>query len=201
MNEIKENFEYVNCNLCGKDNFELYLKQQDVRYDTTPRDIFNLVRCKNCGLVYLNPRPTRKYIINFYPSDYDVYRINEKQAHFKKFFNLNYIRHAISLRERYKIINKHHKATGNILDVGPAAGEFLIYMKSKKWQVTGVEISRDMCAYLTSTHRINCVNSGFNDLDLNKIIEFQNKFDVITFWSSFEHLFYPKEALEICKKI
>jgi len=53
--------EYVNCNLCGSNEYKLFKEINGYR----------LVKCKRCGLVYLNPRPTQqemkdKYSVHYY---------------------------------------------------------------------------------------------------------------------------------------
>ena len=71
--------ESTNCNLCGIDDFELYLRQKDCRYSETPRDVFQLVKCKRCDLIYLNTRPTREYLQEFYPDNfYEPRKLQDK---------------------------------------------------------------------------------------------------------------------------
>ncbi len=38
--------------------------------DKNRNDVFRLVKCKNCGLQYLNPRPTKQQIGHYYSEDY-----------------------------------------------------------------------------------------------------------------------------------
>ena len=53
--------ENVNCNLCSADDSRLIYKKEN----------YNVVRCKKCGLTYINPRPDKNELImavsgNFY---------------------------------------------------------------------------------------------------------------------------------------
>jgi len=73
---MKENFEiekeYVRCNLCDADNTQLLFVGKDRLFKKA--GLFNVVKCKECGLIYLNPRPTQKSISYYYPPDYDPYK-------------------------------------------------------------------------------------------------------------------------------
>lgn len=69
--------QYVKCNLCDKDETTLYFEVEEKI--TTKREKFNIVKCKNCGLIYTNPRPPKDVILRYYPAEYlveqDAYRI------------------------------------------------------------------------------------------------------------------------------
>ena len=73
---MSENFEiekeYVNCNLCNADNTQLLFTGKDRRFKK--EGLFNVVKCKECGLIYLNPRPTQVDIGYYYPTEYWPYR-------------------------------------------------------------------------------------------------------------------------------
>ncbi len=55
--------ESVNCAICGEDN-------TDILYVV---DSFRIVRCSNCGLVYVNPRLSNDELKHIYDSQ-DYYR-------------------------------------------------------------------------------------------------------------------------------
>lgn len=73
---MSENFEiekeYVRCNLCEADNSQLLFVGKDRWFKK--EGLFNVVKCKECGLIYLNPRPTQKDIGHYYPTEYCPYR-------------------------------------------------------------------------------------------------------------------------------
>ena len=56
--------EYVDCELCGIDNTKFMFQVRD--RNSTEKRVFNLVKCKTCGLAYLNPRPTKEEINEYY---------------------------------------------------------------------------------------------------------------------------------------
>jgi uncharacterized Zn finger protein len=46
--------ERVKCAICGAEDYNVVLTAEDYRFHTTDEK-FNLVRCRQCGLVYVNP--------------------------------------------------------------------------------------------------------------------------------------------------
>jgi len=66
--------KYVNCALCGEDDTNLLFVGKDRLHHKDGQ--FKVVKCKHCGLIYTNPRPTKETIKYFYPSDYYAYQDN-----------------------------------------------------------------------------------------------------------------------------
>jgi hypothetical protein len=59
MEEIK------NCLICGKPDFTSYLNCTD--YFLT-KETFNIVKCKSCGFIFVNPRPSKAELYKYYES-------------------------------------------------------------------------------------------------------------------------------------
>ena len=193
--------EYTNCNLCGSDNYRVYHQQKDMRYINTPRDVFMLVKCETCGLIYLNPRPSRSSISKFYPSAFYNYRRKNDRTPSrvpKLLDKLNFYkqRRIKAIEERAKVISKHFRGVGTLLDVGSAEGHFLKKMKDKGWVVVGVEMSEGMCKYARREYGIECINGNFNGIAFR-----EKSFDVVTFWASLEHVYNPLGAIDLCQKL
>ena len=87
MNETdKTKLEYIECNFCGGDNTEHLFRGYDLWHNLDipkeNKEKFNVVRCKGCGLIYLNPRIHPDYIGEYYFKDYishteDIPRIRD----------------------------------------------------------------------------------------------------------------------------
>src|SRR5262245_16425040 len=76
---MKSNIRKVDtsCNTCGSTNRELVTTGREHEYDNTTDDLFNVVRCQDCGLVYLNPRTDIPELDTIYPPNYYAYKIEE----------------------------------------------------------------------------------------------------------------------------
>ena len=62
------------CLLCGRENAEILLEARDANPGERPALQFAVVRCRDCSLIYTNPRPDAESIGGFYPADYRPHR-------------------------------------------------------------------------------------------------------------------------------
>jgi hypothetical protein len=118
--------EWTTCNLCGSDDTTLYCEGRDRQLGGTER--FQLVRCQQCGLVYLNPRPSRGEMDRHYPDNYEPFT-RAKNSSNGQVAHWGYRRY---LDKRRKSV-MNWKLSGRLLDVGCATGEFLAYMAEHDW--------------------------------------------------------------------
>jgi SAM-dependent methyltransferase len=58
---------HVSCGVCGSDDPEPVAVGEDFEYRTSD-DTFLMVRCRSCGLFYLNPRPAEHEAERIYPA-------------------------------------------------------------------------------------------------------------------------------------
>jgi SAM-dependent methyltransferase len=164
--------ERVACNLCGaSDTRTLYIRK-DYRFWVDDAD-WPVVQCRDCGLGYLNPRPTRAEIDRYYPASYFTNRSNEER----------YERQAAYLAG----------PPGWLLDIGAAGGDFLAVMKKRGWEVEGVEpFAQADNPYGIDIHHLSFPNEcGLSD----------QRFDAITAWAVFEHLHDPAKAFSECARL
>jgi SAM-dependent methyltransferase len=115
--------ETVNCDLCGADDTELVLEEKDLLHRIG--GTFYLVRCRQCGLMYLNPRPTIEEIARYYPGDYQPYTtINEDDSVIVR------LDHRYGASKRYRaVVARADVKEGRVLDIGCSTGEFLDAMR------------------------------------------------------------------------
>lgn len=78
--------EYVSCNLCASNRAELLFVSKDMLLNEPGQ--FRIVKCKNCGLIYLNPRPTKSSLEQYYPNQYYSYQppAHKKRGRLEEFF-------------------------------------------------------------------------------------------------------------------
>ena len=73
---LEQKLEHISCYLCGKDTYETIITSHSTTstpFKTSVKDrdeVFKLVKCKSCGLHYINPRPIKQQIGYYYSEDY-----------------------------------------------------------------------------------------------------------------------------------
>jgi len=175
-------FEQVRCNLCGADD----------ALPVTEIDGFHIVRCRQCGLVYVNPRYREEFLQGIYTKEY--YDHDGIQNGLEFFGYDNYLADEenikITFAKRLKTIERY-VAQGRLLDIGCATGFFLDLARSEGWEVAGTEVS-DFGARL-ARERFDL------DVCLGTLKELRfdaGAFDVVTMWDVIEHVVDPLGELE-----
>ena len=155
--------EYVNCNLCGADcNQLLFIK-----------DDYEVVKCKKCNLVYINPRVRKVQLKEKYAGDY----------------SLGYIAKKVSKRKRAKKIVKRiskFKGKGRFLDIGCSAGFILEAARERGFDPYGVEISPHALRYAREELKLEVFDGYLEDAHFA-----DGFFDVVTMYNLLEHVLDP----------
>lgn len=177
--------EKVKCALCGQGLSETILIGKDYRYNLS-NDRFYIVKCPDCNLLYLNPRPLKEKMGQFYP---EAYYPQESflQRILKPFFQ----RSLSKIKTIYS-----YKSKGKILEIGCGDGDLLFSLKKRGFQTYGVDVSRKACLLAEKKVGKNVFNCEVTDCD------FPPKFfDVIVLNHSFEHVGSPTDSLKEIKRI
>jgi hypothetical protein len=64
----------VACNFCGSQSRQLVTSGMDYEYEVSD-DTFQMMKCRDCGLVYMNPRPDVSELPVLYPPHYAPYNV------------------------------------------------------------------------------------------------------------------------------
>ena len=154
---------------------------------------FPYVRCLNCGLVYLQVRPTPEEIGLYYPSEYQPYRtaIQDERYPWMRWARNRNIQKYCQIVARYSAHNP-----GKVLDIGCSTGIFLDAMRQRTWDATGVEISQEAVAYAQQRFGLNVVQGQLEEIHFET-----ESFDAITLWNVFEHLYNPNETLQEIQRL
>ena len=152
-------------------------------------DLVATRRCRNCGLIYLCPRPKPDAIAAYYPDDYLPFRPaieDEPRA------LMRWARRRKMIRRRELVEQFSERRTGRILDVGCSTGLFLHEMDLGAWSVAGVELTASAAGYARDRFGIEVFEGMLEDADFAPA-----SFDVITFWDVLEHVYAPSETLDL----
>jgi len=179
----KSEFEEVNCGLCGSRDYRVLLRVKD--YERGLPGIFLIVSCRQCQLVFLNPRPTEEGISFYYTQDewsrakgavpIEAARISRRPWRETQAFRCRPI--------------LAHRQTGAILDVGCGDGLLLKFLSEKGWECHGIEVGSVAVEYA----RMQGLN--VREARIEEISFPENSFDAVSFFGVLEHLHHPLEAL------
>jgi 2-polyprenyl-3-methyl-5-hydroxy-6-metoxy-1,4-benzoquinol methylase len=126
----EERQETVPCPCCGSARARPYLSC----------DGFAFVRCRDCAIVFQNPRPVFEDVRKRYAAEYFSYEL----ANESNFFGLMRLGlEDVRFQERAAAL----RAPRTFLDIGCATGMLIESMKKEGWEVQGVDLCRESADY------------------------------------------------------
>jgi 2-polyprenyl-3-methyl-5-hydroxy-6-metoxy-1,4-benzoquinol methylase len=156
---------------------------------------FRIVRCRGCGLMRTDPRPTPASIGFYYPETYSPYLVDgpparpaKPRAGWKRAID----RIAGAGASSHDV---PPLSPGRLLEIGCSGGAYLEEMRSRGWQVEGVEFSAHAAAIAQG--RGLRVHVGA----LESIGALSGPFDLIAGWMVLEHLHRPVEVLRMLRGV
>lgn len=210
MTDIDLSLEYSSlCYLCGSEGSILHPRLIDFLYGADGE--WSLKRCKNpdCGLVWLDPRPTEKEIIKVYAKYYTHDLAGDKCSRegifqylvrkgIKFFYSI--IKQATLIkagRKRIDIMYLDDIKPGKLLEIGCGNGDRLIKIRRLGWKVEGQEIdSMAVSACSKRYPELKVSLGGVHDLSYP-----DDTFDAVIMNHIVEHLHDPASILRECLRI
>ncbi|MBK8626545.1 MAG: methyltransferase domain-containing protein [Saprospiraceae bacterium] len=172
----------MNCNSCNGSKHSNFIN---------PKCFFtnaqlSVVKCSNCGLIYLHPRPEKKLGLEYFENAY---------SNAKGFDKIDYYRDVESImnrnKSRWELISKLNAPNHKILDFGAGQGYFVKIAQNNNWNANGVEISGEGRKSAKLNLDVN-LKSALNELKTSD-------FGIITLWDVIEHLEDPKQTIiDLC---
>lgn len=157
---------------------------------------FNLVKCRRCGLIYLNPRLTIEELNKIYSKDY----YENKEG---KFGHKDYLENFTRYRDIFDKVFEHRlkqvqrfKANGKLLEVGCAYGFLLDFFRKNGWNVSGVEISKESSSYAREWFGLKVLTDTIEHAPYP-----DEEFDVVLMLDIIEHLPDPITSLKEVRRI
>jgi SAM-dependent methyltransferase len=175
------NFENIACPGCGSSDHQPFLEVRD-RFEVLPGRLFSIVRCADCGLLFLNPRPDANSISAFYaPERYDPFLSGKERRSLRdaayrmvRFFTM-----------RRKAARAAAGVTAGVraLDVGCATGELMVRLRNRGLEVFGVEPDAKAAEFARRTCDLTVWTGG-----IEAVPDSAGRFDLITLWHVLEHV-------------
>lgn len=172
--------ETVRCCVCGAGKTEdtPVATGFDFEYEST-HDCFKFMRCANCGLVYLNPRPTADELPTIYPHDYYAYHYQDVVHPLARA-----VKSFLDARKMDGWLAHLRDEKPRFLDVGCGDGRYLRALHKRgdpKDRLWGVELDRNVVESLRregfrACHgRIECITElpaeGFDLIVMLQVLE------------------------------
>ena len=222
---LKPGMESVICDLCHSDQSEVVIRQRDLLLEVT-NDEFTIVKCCRCGLVYLNPRPSKDLLGSYYPTVYYPpvqakaqpplqQQAKKFSARIKRRVLEEYYGYPLaSSVGRSRILRRillwpdktlrelkgRHplpwRGEGKVLDIGCGAGGNLKALQDQGWEPYGIEIS-DVAA----VHARALVTGNIHAGTLESAPFAPKTFDLVLMSHSLEHLPSPIDALHRANRL
>lgn len=174
--------ETVPCNLCGSQRFAALYEIPDRKFFRN--EFFQVVECSECGLGFVNPRPTVSEIQKYYPA-----------AYFEKpptKSNERYMQRRFAAEAKYLKDLESDGSSKKLLDLGCATGDFPRFMAARGWNVEGVEVS--VAAEQIKDFRV--YTEEFQDIPVN-----EPTYDAVTAWAVLEHVHNPMAYFEKAARV
>lgn len=206
-------WEHVPCPLCGSDQYAVHLVTRDLLF-SLPGE-FQLVRCKACRHLYLNPRPSADCIHHFYPKHYGPHHLAASDESLtstqgdsvnsgkRPWYLSRLIRGIPGLRSLYywlseshaEVIPEVHDSPKRALELGCADGCFLERLQQQGWEAQGVELVAGPAR--RAQQRGLQVHVG----QLEPGLFPSRYFDAVFAWMVIEHLHDPQATLREIRRI
>lgn len=188
--------EYVACSLCGGRDTAPFIPST---LDKVPHGHWSayactssgygrhgpIVRCRTCGLVYVNPRPTGDDVLDIYTAVKDPLYLAERAGRVLTF------EHHLKPMTRFT-----GPADGRrLLDVGAYTGVFVEIAAQHGWDAWGVEPSAWGVAQ-ARTRGLQMIQGTLEEANVDA-----GSFGVVTMWDVIEHVPDPAETLRAAWRV
>jgi len=187
------------CPVCWKDNYRHLFRPLQ-----SPGPI---VKCKECGFVFVNPIETTKALIQDGPV------LGDRPAHLLQSSNVDDIKGSweqplikgymrelpakkLNAQDAMSHINGLFKRRGTLLDIGCGCGVFLSVACQEGWDCYGIEPLVMHAIFARAHFGLRIVTDTLRDDTYPS-----DFFDVVTAFQVFEHLISPDQEIEKIRRI
>ena len=174
------NVTFNPCPGCGK------LPGSDNERVATRKDGLQVIRCFECRLVHVNPRPDANELDRYYAEG----TVSEQMG-------AGYLERLDSTiaMGHYKCLNAIPEPSlggalkeAKVLDVACAAGHMMLCLRRRNWSVYGVELSQELANVARRRYRLDNVCSSRSLAEITDWLNVKGPFQLITMMDILEHV-------------
>jgi SAM-dependent methyltransferase len=175
------------CPACDEPEFRVLFHAGDRLYRTTAEQ-FRILQCARCGLIRLDPWPSREKLASYYPEDYwfapangAADRLEEAWRRLVISDHVEFVRKAL----------RHAGEDGLVLDVGCGGGLFVRVLRERGIRAIGLDLSPRAAALAWRANGSPTVCGSLKQAPLPP-----SSCAVVTMFHVLEHLEDPAEYLD-----
>ncbi|MFH1508116.1 MAG: glycosyltransferase [Candidatus Omnitrophota bacterium] len=153
---------------------------------------YRIVRCLGCGFMFLKPLPAKEVLAGIYkdPRYFEDYYIpGSSGLGYLQGVSVENLHHKMAITMLSRHINK-----GSLLDIGSAAGAFMLQAREAGFTVRGIEPNLQMADLAGKKFGLD-VDAG----EFREGLYPLESFDVVHLGDVLEHLLEPRESLAVIK--
>ena len=170
--------EIHRCPICDGNTFIPFISALD---HSISREMFSLIKCRDCELLITSPRPANNQLDKYYTSP--AYTSHISTA--KNIIDKIYLKaRNFTLKWKLSLIERNTSGTPEktLFDFGCGTGEFLKAAKLNGWLITGMEPS------LFARQQSDLAIQADIQVSMKEITNNNKRFQVITLWHVLEHV-------------
>lgn len=172
--------EYADCALCDSPDYSLVVVQHWFGED------FHVVRCRHCGMIRTNPRPTSAWKANFY--DPTCNGLADTMG--RGFIYAPQPDRLPSYQRLLRYISRRARRGQRLVDVGAASCVFTKMALDAGFDAVACDYSQEALAYGTANYHVKTLQSPAEAIDTPDA-----SFDVVTIFHTIEHLPEPTKVI------
>lgn len=175
---------YSPCCVCGHDDGEFLFHARDRLHGC--EGLFTYVRCRGCGLVYMDPQIAPDDLPRVYPPNYNPHQASAREQQSRRSLAA-----AVKKKPFVSRVCRRLSRQSRLLDVGCGSGAFLHAIGTLTGcEVYGVDFSKAAVAAAQRAHGIEVFAGTLPEAPFAEA-----SFDVVTAWWYLEHVPNPVEVL------
>lgn len=180
------------CLRCGSLHAVVLISGTDRLYQTTA-DRFQVVRCVQCGLCRLAPRPLPAQLNHFYPTNYWFHPGDRRASRWAEQYR------RLVLRDHVRFVARAYRDAGSaglVLDAGCGGGLLPAMLRERGVPAIGLDSSSGACSIAWNVHHVPAIAG-----DLTTAPFSPESFSLLTLFHVLEHLPDPGAYLDAARQL